>query len=206
MIKRAYSVQMSFDIPESQKETATQAKRAFEDVLGRLRRAVLYLDKIYTPFSELKESDPEVLFKHRMVFRRYRNQVKKYYQDVLAHVQKATLLMASFGSDMEMIEMLNSFANLVHYLKDDVNNFLGTFSLLSDPKFPETLVKAIDQIKDDSDQLKEIINDRVLEYLDTNILAKSWISSITNEESSQLFDKLPLIIELFKERKEVLGK
>jgi len=206
MIKRAYSVQMSFDIPDEQKNIALQAKRAFEEVISRLRIAKRYLNKIYEPFSDLKESDPDEIYQHRLVFRRYRNQVKEYYQEVLAQIQKATLLMTSFSSDLDVVEMLDSFANIVHYLKDDVNTLLGDFSQLRNPKFPELLTKDIDQIKEDTDEIKEILNDRVLEYLDTNILAKNWISGITNEESTKLFENSPLIVELFKERQKVLGK
>lgn len=52
--------------------------------------------------------------------------------------------------------------------------------------------------------MKQTISDRILDHIDTNILAKSWTSTVTDEFQNKVYEKTPLIVELFRERNEAV--
>jgi hypothetical protein len=55
-------------------------------------------------------------------------------------------------------------------------------------------------------QLDKLIRDRILEHIDSNILAKNWAKNISNrfEDSEPIEERVPLVVQLFKERQKAL--
>jgi hypothetical protein len=48
------------------------------------------------------------------------------------------------------------------------------------------------------------VNDRILEHIDTNILAKNWESLVNDKYQEKVKNKTPLVVQLYKERQEAL--
>jgi hypothetical protein len=198
--KRAYFVQMSFDISPGEVAKAERAQVAFENVMGNLRVGRNHLALIYEPFDQLQESDSAQLHKYRRVFRRYRGQVQENYEAVMASAKRAVLAMAPFSSDIDIADMMNAFGSLVEDLENHVNRFLGLFRDLHSEQFLPKLKEDVNIIRKDTEQLIEIIQERLLDYIDSNILAKTWVKDVADDHAEGGSNQLPLIVELFKER------
>lgn len=202
MLKKAYSVQMSFDVPDAEKRIAEKASESFDELVARLRLASRHLDILYIPFRKHQNYDSEEIMKYRVVLRRYRDQVKENFDEVIQRAYRAILLMGEFSTDTQTVEIMSAFDSQMHDLRKQVNRFLGLFSNIGSADFVNALLISIDLIKKQISQIKQTINDRILEHIDTNILAKNWASTITDEYQNKVYEKMPLVVELFKERQQ----
>lgn len=206
MIKRAYAIQMSFDIPDAEKRVAEKAYESFEDLLSLLRLAGTHLDIIYEPFKKLQGPvDNQTIMEYRVTFRDYRDKIKDNYDEVLKKAYNCAILMGEFSSDNRIVDMMNSFVSAKEDLEKQVNRLLSIFSDLNSSEFATYLTKAIELVKKENSQLKDLINDRVLEHISTNILAKNWINNVTDENQRKVYERLPLIVELFRERQKAMN-
>jgi len=203
--KYAYSVQMSFDVPDSDKRIAEKASELFQELSSLLNIADEHLDLIYEPFKHNEDIKTEELLEHRTIFRKYRDIIKENFNKILKKSYRCVLLMSSFSSDAQIVELMNSFISETKDIETQVNKLLSIFSDLSSIDFRINLIKAIDLIRLENNQLKQIINDRVLNYIDTNILAKNWVKSVIDENQNKIYENIPLIVELFKEREKALS-
>jgi hypothetical protein len=201
MIKKAFAIQMSGRVPDSEKRVAEQAAESFKELNGKLRVAINHLNAISTSFAKLQTPDTKEILKHRMVLRNFRDQVKKNFEEIMSIANNSAVLMAKFGSDPETIEVMNSFGSQIQDLEKQVNRFLALFSNIGDESFMPSVLAAIDSVKKQVSQLKQLVNDRALEHIDTNILAKKWTSDIRDENDNSVYDRLPLLVQLFNETK-----
>lgn len=202
--KKAYSVQMSFDIPDSEKRVAEKAEEHFQQLNRKVKKAVDHLLLIYNPFSSLQSVDNDQILDNRRVFRKYRRQVRKNFEDIFKRSFRTVLLMSEFGTDTKTKSLMNSFMSVIDELQKLVAVFLSIFDNLSNSNFAVELVSSIDAIRKKCNQLRQLINDRILQHIDTNILAKDWMSSVSDKYQYKVDEKLPLVVELYKERQEAL--
>ena len=99
---------------------------------------------------------------------------------------------------------MGSFVASVRELEKQVNILLSIFSNLNNPEFKDQLIQAIDSVKKQASQLKQLVNDRILEHIDTNILAKNWESLVNDKYQDKVKNKTPLVVQLYEERQEAL--
>jgi hypothetical protein len=203
---KAYAIQMSFDVPRSEKRVAEKAEECFQHFNRKLKKALNHLSLIYDPFKNLQDIDNKQLVDKRHIFRRYKNQVKKNFEDVVKDAYKVVTLMSEFSSDTKTQELMNSFTDSIEDLQKQVRNFLSIFSNLNNKSFHSELVASIDSVRKKANQVRQLVNDRILEHIDSNILAKDWMASISDKYQYKVDEKLPLVMELFKERQKALDE
>ena len=87
-------------------------------------------------------------------------------------------------------------------IEKQVNRFLDLFSSLDAKDFAQTIVKAVENVKKEIAQFEQIIEDRIKNHIENNILARSWVNSISDELQQKVEKKIPLSIELVNERNE----
>src|SRR5690606_15643585 len=111
----------------------------------------------------------------------YRDKSRENFEKVIKTGYSALGLMSEFSTDSTVEELMGSFTSSLKELEKQVNYFLSIFSNLNNPEFKNQLISAIDSVKKQSSQLKQLVNDRILEHIDTNILAKNWESLVNDK-------------------------
>jgi hypothetical protein len=76
------------------------------------------------------------------------------------------------------------------------------FSNINSPDFAPGIVPSIDAIRKQVNQIRQLVTDRILDHIDSNILAKNWASEFKDAEKVQ--ERVPLVVQLFRERQEAL--
>jgi len=201
--KKAYSIQMSFNTPQSDKKLAEKAGEQFESMLASLKLAVEYLEHIYYPFKKYDNFDPSIISQYRNTFYKYRDEVKNKFDDINQKSRHCIRLMNHFGVDTSVEDVMSSFTSQFKELNSMVALFLSIFDDLNDPELKKNIISTIDSIKKNTNQIKQLINDRILDYLDTNVLAKSWTDTL-DENQDETNERTPLVMRLFQERQEAL--
>lgn len=202
--KKAYSVQMNFNVPESEKRVAEKAEEYFERLLSNAEDVIKYLDLIYVPFSKHQNVDSEMLVEYRRTFRQYKDQVRRKFRRILKTAYRAVALMNEFSIDTATEELMNSFMGSVRELEKYVDTFVSIFSNLSSPDFRNNLISTIDSIKKQLNQIRQLVLDRVMDHIDSNILAKDWAKDLLDRVDEPLQERVPLVVQLFRERQQAL--
>lgn len=205
MIKKAYSIQMSYDVSDDEKKSAEQALIYFTAAEKLLNKASDHLNIMKTPFKENSDMTPDSVMKARAAIRRFRDKVIENFNDFKLSAFKCVHIMQEFSSDTQTVKLMKSFIASIDSLEVLVNEFSDLFNDLQSQDFSKNIVAAIESIQKESDGLDEIIDERIIDHIQSNILSKSWVDSVSNDLQMKVEQKTPLILDLFNKRQEQLN-
>lgn len=205
MIKKSYAIQMSYEVTDSEKQRAEKALIHFNHALKLLTLADNHLNIMKIPFKNNPEISTEDVMKARAAIRRFRDQAVDGFNDFKVEAFKCVNIMKNFASDTQTIKLMRSFIASVDSLEIKVNDFVALFDELESKDFAKNVVIAIDSIQKQCEEVDEIIEERIKDHIQSNILARSWVDSVSNELQMEVEEKTPIIMELFDKRQEILG-
>lgn len=206
MIKKSYSVQMSYDVSDTEKQQADKALLYFKAAEKFLMQASDYLNIMGTPFKDNPEMTPEDVMKARAVIRRFRDKVIENFDKFKRVSFECVNLMQTFSTDTQTLKLMKSFITSVDDLEVKVNHFADLFNDLQDKDFAKNVVSSIDDIQKQCDDIDQIIDERIKNHIQKNILATSWVDSISNDLQMKIEKKTPLIVDLFNKRQDQLNE
>lgn len=204
LIRKSYSVQMSYNITDAEKAQAEKALLAFNMCLKLLTIALDHLNIMGIPFKDHPDIAPEQLIKFRAALRRYRDKCIENFNNFKLTAFKCITYMQPFANDTQTAKLLKSFISSIEDIEKQVNIFSDLFNNLKSKDFITQAVQLIDSIKKEVNQLEEIIDDRIKSHIQSDILGKSWVNNISDELEMKIEKKTPLLIDLNKERQEEL--
>lgn len=196
------SVEMSFDVPDSEIQVATLAIERFEDVIKAVRTAVIQLDTVYNPFKDADEIPKQDIIDRRGAFFIYSNKITENFNNMKKKALLALKELNNFSIDNQVQDLISAFNDSVETLEDAVNKLLETLDEYESDTFRDDVVAYVEDIQKKADELEDIINDRVIDFIDVNILAKSWVTDSNNGLDIEIIDKVPLITELVQEQQQ----
>lgn len=204
--KKAYSIQMSYNVSDDEKKLAEKALLYFDFALKKLNIATTHLNIMKTPFKENPQVDPKSIMQARAALRRFRDKAVDNFNEFKIVCFNCVNIMQSFASDTQSVKLMKSFISSIDGVEVKVNNFADLFLDLQSKEFVNDIVKTIEDIQKESDSLEEIIDERIKNHIQSNILAKSWVDSISNDLQVNIEKKTPLILDLFNERQDQLNQ
>lgn len=205
MIKKAYAVQMTYDVSDDEKQQAEKSLLFFGHAHKLLEMASDHLDIMKTPFKDNPEMDPKEVVKARAAIRRFRDKSIENFNEFKRAAFKCVNVMQPFASDTQTVKLMKSFISSIDDLEVKVNQFSELFNDLESKTFPQDVVQNIEAIQDECEDLGEIIDERIKNHIQTNILATSWVDNVSNDLQMQIEEKTPLIIELYNKRQDQLN-
>lgn len=204
LTKLAYAVEMSFDVPDSEKEIGEFASQLFEEVINSINLAKDHLDIIYNPFKRHENISTEAIAKRRGKIDIYKNKTKDNFEKVKFIAFKAIDKLNYFSSDTHTMEMINSFRDAIGALEKQVVILLDVLDNYRSPDFRDNVLKSIEAVRKEAYDIEKLIKDRIVPHIDTNILARDWISNTSNQLQTKIQDRIPIITELFNQRQKAL--
>jgi hypothetical protein len=205
MIKKSYSVQMSYDVSDSEKQQAQKALLYFKAAEKYLIQAADHLNIMKTPFKDNPDMTPEDVMKARAVIRRFRDKAIENFDKFKKIAFDCVNLMQTFESDTQTLKLMKSFIASIDDLEVSVNQFSELFNDLQAKEFVKDVTTFIEAIQKQCDEIDEIIDERIKSHIQTNILASSWVDSVSNDLQMKIEKKTPLIVDLYNQRQEQLN-
>jgi len=202
--KKSYAIQMTYEVPSEEKDRASKIILYLDHLIKILQFCDEHLDLIYTPFKDNPEISPDQTFKARAALRRYRDKVADNFNVFKRQAFKCFLLLQPFSADTQIVKLSKSFVLSIDDVEKQVNRFLDLFSNLQSKEFGQAVVKGAEGIKKELAQLQQIVEDRIKNHIQNNILARNWVDSVSDELQQKVEKKIPLAIELVDERNEKL--
>ncbi len=205
MIKRAYAIQMSYDVSDEEKNQAEKALLAFEHASKTLQLANNHLDIMKTPFKDNPEIDPKEVLKARVAIRRFRDQSVDNFNNFKKQAFQCVAVMQMFDSDTQCLKLMKSFISSIDDLEGKVNKFVELCNDLEAKSFIADVVKELEAIQEQCKDIQEIIDERIKNHIQSNILATSWVDSVSSDLQMKIEEKTPLIVDLFNQRQDQLN-
>lgn len=206
MIKKAYAVQMSYDVSVAEKEQAEKSVVCFKFTNKKLKKASEHLNIMKNPFKDNPEIPSKDIMKARAAIRRFRDESVDNFNNFKKYAFKCIQIMQTFGSDTQIIKLIKSFINSIDELEKEVNKFVDLFSDLQSKEFAKEVVSSIDNIQKQCEELSSLMEERIVNYIQSNVLATSWVDTIGNELQLKIEKKKPLILELFNQRQNQINE
>lgn len=196
---------MTYDVSDSEKVEAEKALMCFNYSLKLLNLASAHLNIMKTPFKTNPDMPPEEVMKARAAIRRFRDKSIQNFNDFKKASFKCVNVMQGFASDTQTVKLMKSFISSIDDLEVKVNEFVDLFTDLESKDFSKKIVGTIEVIQKQCEDIEEIIDERIKKHIQTNILATSWVDSISNELQMKIEQKTPLILDLFNKRQDQLN-
>lgn len=196
---------MSYNVSDSERSQAEKALLYFRAAEKYLVQAADHLNIMKTPFKDNPDMTPEDVMTARAVIRRFRDKAIDNFDQFKKVAFDCVNLMQTFSSDTQTLKLMKSFIASVDDLENGVNQFADLFNDLHSKDFVKDVVVAIESIQKQCDEIEEIIDERIKSHIQTNILAKSWVDSISNDLQMKIEKKTPLIVDLYNQRQEQLN-
>jgi hypothetical protein len=201
--KKAFSVQMSYDVTNTEKMRAEKCLKTFSQFIAVLETFTTHLDLMHSPFSENQDITPEQIYEQRVPMRNFRDRAEHNYEGVRESGMACIDDMKIFMSDTQAEKIMKSFIMSIDDVTKQFEYFADLFKNLKADDFKANVIKTIESVKKESAQLKQIVEDRIENYIKTDILSKSWMDSAGHRATKEE-DDTPFNTQLFKQREEKL--
>lgn len=203
--KIASTIEMSFDIPESEQKEAQLASDLLSQVINSLDHAKDHLNIIYEPFKKANEISPDAVWEWRGAIRQYKDQIKENYNKIKRLAFKALVKLDIFSSDTHIMELINSFKDAIGDLEKQIGVLLDILDDLKSPDFKSNIISGVEAVRHQSQEVEKLIKDRIIDYLDANILTRDWMANISDDLKVKVRDRVPYITQLFHERQNAIN-
>jgi hypothetical protein len=205
-IKKSTAVSLTYDVSDDEKHQAEKALMCFKSSEKLLMQANDYLNIMKTPFKDNPDMTPEDVEKARAVIRRFRDKAIENFNLFKQEAFRCVNLMQIFSTDTQTLKLIKSFITSVDELEVKVNDFSNLFNDLQSKDFSKNVVLGIEDVQKQCDDVDQIIDERIKSHIQTNILATSWVDSISNDLQMIIEKKTPLILDLFEARTKQLNE
>ncbi len=196
---------MSYEVSDSEKRQAEQALLYFQSADKLLMQASDHLNIMKTPFKDNPDMTPEDVMKARAVIRRFRDTSIDNFDEFKKAAFQCVNLMQTFATDTQTLKLIKSFIASIDELEVKVNKLSDLFNDLRAKDFAKNVVSNLEDVQKQCDEIDQIIDERIKSHIQKNILATSWVDSISNDLQMKIEQKTPLIIDLFNKRQDRLN-
>lgn len=202
--KFAESINMSLDVPDSEKKIAQRIVRKFQHLSKKIDSFDKHLDIIYNPFKSHENVSEESISEHRAALRRYRDKINENFEDIKVFIVGCITDLNYFSSDTNISEIIKSFNDSISDMENSLEALLSGLDNWKDKDYRSNVMKCIENVKKQTKSIDNLINDRIINDINTNILAKNWTDNLDDKLKSSIKDKEPYIKQLHEERERKL--
>jgi len=202
--KLAESINMSLDVPSSEKKIAQMVVRKFQQLSKKIDAFDKHLDILYNPFKSHETVTEESVIQHRAALRRYRDKIKDNFANIKVFIVSCITDLNYFSSDTHISELMKSFNDSIGDIEEALEDLLTNLDNWKNKEYRTNVMKCIESVKKQCNQLDDLINDRIIDDINTNILAKNWTDNLDDKLKSSIKDKEPYVKRLHEDREQRL--
>lgn len=196
---KTYALMLSYDISDAEKQQAEKSLLCFDNAVKYLNKATDYLNIMATPFKDHPDIKTADIIEYRAALRRYRDKLIENFDNFTQASRRCHKAMQPFLSDTQILKLVNLFVSSIEEIGKKVNNLSNLFDDLESKTFVQDVNKLLDELSKSCDELKEIIEDRIIDYIKTNVIGKNWV----NQDNDPTQQPSSLLMNYLKPHSEV---
>lgn len=200
--KLAETIEMSIDIPESDKKIAARAVLHFEKLVRKIIAFNKHLNVMYNPFKEYQQVSQESIIKYRSAVWEYLKQIRENFDGLRETATLCVRDLGHFSTDTHITKLISTFTDDFGDIEDQVISLLHVLSDWEHPSYRDNVISAMENLKKETAEIRKLIYDRVIDHINANILVKNWVDKVDSDLSSSIKEREPLISRLYREREK----
>jgi len=197
MFKRS-STELTYEISEKEREQAQKVVQSFEKTMRSLTKATEYLNIMHDPFQKNPSISTDQILKYRAAIRRFRDTAIENFNEVKIDAFRCISGIQIFTSDTQIAKLIKSFVISIEKLEKKVNKFAYLFLKLKSETFVQDIVKSIEEIQQESSQIKSSIDERIKPYIEANIIGDVWVQTMESKLNEKIDRQKSIILEIEK--------
>jgi hypothetical protein len=194
--KFADILNVTLPVFESEKKEAETLVDSFNHALAVLSIAKDHLDIMSDSFSSISDISKDDIYKKRGLFNRYNQKLLSNFNEFMEDLFNAIKLFNKFANDPKVNELIESIIQVSGNITEKVNDLIERLKDYDSESYIEDCKGLIDKINTSSNEFEELINDRVLQFVDDDILNKNWLEEVSENK--------PIDQRLNEERQQAL--
>jgi hypothetical protein len=175
------NIPLSIPMPKQSTEIGLDSLNLSKKILKVIDLADDNIKMLETAFKNFPQTDPEKIWGSRKFLRNYRDGVIENYAEAKLASFKFLNKISYFESDLELQKIIDSFIGAIGDLNDLLDSFTDAFDNMKDKDFITNITKLIGNIIKQSSTIKDIIDERIFSYINTNILDNNWYNDLKNK-------------------------
>jgi hypothetical protein len=199
-IKR--EAEQAFSVPVEEKQVATESNELLKAVIWSANKINNHLKIIHGPFSKTDSIPANAILNNRGYLFRFKETLLELFSEFKKRSFLAIKKLNFFNKDSHIKELINSFINDVGDLEKITNDIVEAITSYKDPDYSSNIVSLIDSFEEIELQVENFINDRIIDHIDTNILARNWMDNTDDNFDSTLVEEIPFVTQLLQEREK----
>jgi len=200
MIKRSYLNQMTYDISNEEKNQARQLLTYIDYTSKLLDDTKEFLDTIKVPFENNTEMEAKEILSQRVHLREFRDKSLKKFSDFKLNSFYAINVLTKFSSDPKVSGMMKAFVNTVSDTEKTFEKFENLFNNMESGTFVKDVIDVAKLLQAKCKDLENILNDRIRNYVSSNILGETWVSKMYNDLKISQPSKTPKTLDVINRR------
>ena len=204
LLKLAETIELSIDIPDSEKKIAAKIVMRLEKMVKKLDYFNKHLNIMYNPFKEYNTVSQESIEKYRGSIWKFIKQIKENFEKIRGIAIVVVRDMKSFSSDTHIVQLISTFTDDFGDIEDQVISLNNVLSNWNHPHFKNNVISAMEGLKKEIAEMRKLIYDRIIDHINTNILVKNWVDDVGEKMNLDLREKEPAVSRLYKEREKKL--
>jgi hypothetical protein len=206
ILKLAQTIELTMDIPESDKKIAANLIVNLQKFVKKLDSFTDHLDIMYDPFKKYNVISEESLYENRSAIWNYNKQILKNFEELKSLAFVCVKGLQFFHSDLNIKEMERSFVDSVSDIESNIENLGKKMQDYDVQDYKSSVNSVFENLKIKSSELKDLIEDRIIDNINKNILNKSWVDNIDDKDLDDVYkNNEPLISKLYKEREGIFN-
>jgi hypothetical protein len=203
MIKRSYLNQMTYDISNEEKNQARQLLTYVDYTTKLLDDTKEFLDTIKVPFENNKEMESKEILSQRVHLREFRDKVLKKFADFKLNAFYSINVLTKFSSDPQIAGMMKAFVSTVSDCEKSFEKLETLFNNMESATFVKDIIDLCKLLQAKLGDLENILNDRIRNYVSSNILGETWVSKMYKDLKISEPSKKPKTLDLINRRPNV---
>jgi hypothetical protein len=168
---------MVLEISDKERKIAVEVKKDFKNVLRKMDDAIKTVIDLKMAVAEERPSKDDLKTKYRGRLLRYRNKIKKSFNDFLRPT-KLSLEKLEKISDPEMIRLREIIIAEIGELSDGAESVMDLLDEADRDGFTKTLEKITAQMEKRQKSIIDVIDSQLTGHIDHDILGKMKISEV----------------------------
>jgi hypothetical protein len=204
--KLAETIELSMDIPDVDKKVAAKLILRLEKLVKKLDAFNKHLNVLYNPFKEHQTVSEESVVKYRGSLWKYLNQINENFDELRQMAVLCIKDLKHFSSDTEITEIISTFTDDFGDIEKQEDNLTHIIADWEAGDFRNKVITGMENLKKEIAELKKLIEDRMIDHINSNILSKSWLDGASEKYNLDISEQEPSISRLYKDREEKLKK
>lgn len=202
--KLAQLVEMSLDVPSSEKKVAKQIVSTMEKVCKKIEQFDEHLDLIYNPLKNNETASKESVIENRGAIKRYTDKIEENFDELTEMSLLVIRDLNVFSTDGHIKELIKSFTNAFGDVEDSVKSLIASLDDWKSEEYRDNVLVSIENAKKQAAQVYKLLNERIIEHINTNIIANTWVDNVSDKLNITIQEREPYIKRLHREREEKL--